>query len=48
MGYAFVEAEDGHALRSVKQVEPKDEITVHLLDGEISATVLKKNPKENK
>ena len=48
MGYAFVQAEDGHALRSVKQVEPKDEITVHLLDGEISATVLKKNPKENK
>ena len=48
MGYAFVQAKDGHALRSVKQVEPKDEITVYLLDGEISATVLKKNPKESK
>ena len=48
MGYAFVQAADGHALRSVKQAEPKDEITVHLLDGEITATVLKKNPKENK
>lgn len=48
MGYAFVQATDGQALRSVKQVEPEDEITVHLLDGEISATVLKKNPKENK
>lgn len=48
MGYAFVQAADGQALRSVKQVEPEDEITVHLLDGEISATVLKKNPKENK
>ena len=46
--YAFVQAKDGHALRSVKQVEPKDEITVYLLDGEISATVLKKNPKESK
>ena len=32
MGYAFVQAKDGHALRSVKQVEPKDEITVYLLD----------------
>ena len=48
MGYAFVQAADGYALRSVKQAEPKDEITVHLLDGEITATVLKKNPKENK
>ena len=48
MGYAFVQAADGYALRSVKQAEPKDEITVHLLDGEITATVLKKNPKDNK
>ena len=48
MGYAFVQAADGQALRSVKQAEPEDEITVHLLDGEITATVLKKNPKENK
>jgi exodeoxyribonuclease VII large subunit len=44
-GYAMAQAADGTVIRSVKQVDSGDEITVQLSDGRISATVI--DGKEN-
>ena len=44
-GYAMAQAADGTVIRSVKQVDSGDEITVLLSDGRISATVI--DGKEN-
>ncbi len=38
-GYAMAQTEDGQVLRSKKQVNPGDKITVSVSDGQISATV---------
>ncbi len=40
-GYALVEAADGSLLRSVRQVNPADEIAVRMADGRIQAQVQK-------
>lgn len=44
-GYAMAQTEDGQLLRSVKQVDLGQRITVNISDGSISATVMDK--KEN-
>ena len=44
-GYAMTQASDGTVIRSVKQVESGERITVSLSDGKLSATVMDK--KEN-
>ena len=44
-GYAMTQAADGTVVRSVKQVEAGERITVSLCDGKLSATVMDK--KEN-
>ena len=44
-GYAMTQAADGTVVRSVKQVEAGERITVSLSDGKLSATVMDK--KEN-
>ena len=38
-GYAFVEDENHQALRSIHQVQKKDTVQIHLLDGTLTATV---------
>ena len=44
-GYAMTQISDGTVIRSVRQVEPGERITVSLSDGKLSATVMDK--KEN-
>ena len=38
-GYAYIEKSDKTALKSVHSVKPGEEVTVHLLDGEVKAEV---------
>jgi exodeoxyribonuclease VII large subunit len=38
-GFAFVEGSDKSALKSIEQVCPEDELTIHLTDGRILARV---------
>lgn len=38
-GYAYVQQEDGTALRSIGQVKKEDRILIHVTDGKISAIV---------
>jgi exodeoxyribonuclease VII large subunit len=40
-GYAYVENEQGEALRSVAQTKPEDPVRIHLMDGTLDATVNK-------
>ena len=44
-GYAMTTKEHGEVVRSVKQVEPGERITINLSDGKLFATVMDK--KEN-
>ena len=39
-GYAMAQTQDGEVLKSVKQVERGERITVSLSDGKLSATVM--------
>ncbi len=41
-GYALVKTSDGQVLKSIRQVEPGDRITVNLSDGRLSAAVTEK------
>lgn len=41
-GYAMTTKEQGEVVRSVKQVEPGERITINLSDGRVSATVINK------
>ena len=41
-GYAMARNAEGEVIRSVKQVEPGERITVSLSDGALSATVMNK------
>ncbi len=41
-GYAMARAEDGRILRSIRQTEPGERITVRLSDGSLSAVVMNK------
>lgn len=38
-GYSYTEAPDGKALRSVSQVNPSDQLIIHVMDGTIKAEV---------
>ena len=40
-GYSYVANEDGKAVTSVSDIKTKDEITVHVMDGKITAEVIK-------
>jgi exodeoxyribonuclease VII large subunit len=40
-GYAYVEDEQGEALRSVAQAKPEDSLRIHLKDGTLETTVKK-------
>lgn len=47
-GYGYIAMEDGATLRSVEQVEVKDTIEVHVVDGILKATVIHKEVIERK
>lgn len=38
-GYAYVEDQNGHGIKSVKTLKKDDKLLLHILDGQISATV---------
>jgi exodeoxyribonuclease VII large subunit len=38
-GYAYVENQDHQSIRSVTMIKPKDEITIHVTDGNVKAIV---------
>ena len=38
-GFSYVEDRTHKAIKSIEQVETGDKVTIHVLDGEIEATV---------
>jgi exodeoxyribonuclease VII large subunit len=38
-GYAYVENQKHQSIRSVTMIKPKDEITIHVTDGNVKAIV---------
>jgi exodeoxyribonuclease VII large subunit len=38
-GYAYLEGKDGTSVKSIKNIQVSDSITVHVIDGKIKAVV---------
>lgn len=45
-GYAYLEGKDGKSIKSIRQVEVSDEVTLYVVDGKIKAVVTEANENE--
>ena len=45
-GYSYTQTQDGKALRSVEEVRPGEQVTIHVTDGKLFARVLKTEKEE--
>ena len=45
-GYSYTQTQDGKALRSVEEVRPGEQVTIHVTDGKLFAQVLKTEKEE--